>query len=77
MGGFWEEMPRLSGLAMVLAMASLGLPGLGNFVAEFLVLAGAWQAFPVVTAVAVTGLVAAAIYSLQMVQKVFHGPQGG
>ncbi|MGD8362008.1 MAG: NADH-quinone oxidoreductase subunit M [Gemmatimonadota bacterium] len=73
MGGFWEEMPRLGGLAMVLAMASLGLPGLGSFVAEFLVLAGSWPVFPVVTAVAVTGLVAAAIYALRIVQSVFHG----
>jgi NADH-quinone oxidoreductase subunit M len=78
MGGFWGEMPRLGGLAMVLAMASLGLPGLGNFLAEFLVLAGSWPVFPVVTAVAVTGLVAAAIYALRIIQGVFHGtrPEG-
>ena len=31
---------------MVLAMASLGLPGLGNFVAEFLVLVGVYQVSP-------------------------------
>jgi len=74
MGGLWEEMPRLGGLTMVLAMASLGLPGLGNFVAEFLILAGAWQTFPAVAAVAVLGLVAAAIYSLRIMQRVFHGP---
>jgi NADH-quinone oxidoreductase subunit M len=74
MGGFWGPMPRLGGLVMVLAMASLGLPGLGNFVGEFLVLAGAWRASPALTAVAVAGIVAAAVYALRIVQQVFHGP---
>ena len=73
MGGLWSGMPRLGGLAMVLVMASLGLPGLGNFVAEFLVLAGTWQTYPLVAAVAVVGLVMAAVYALRVIQGVFHG----
>jgi NADH-quinone oxidoreductase subunit M len=60
---------------MVLAMASLGLPGLGNFVAEFLVLAGTWQTYPLVAGVAVMGLVMAAIYALRIIQGVFHGEE--
>ena len=43
MGGLWQVAPRMGGAAMFFAMASLGLPGLGNFVAEFLVLVGVWQ----------------------------------
>ena len=52
MGGLWATVPRLGGVGMVLAMASLGLPGLGNFVAEFLVLLGAFQVSPTLTIIA-------------------------
>ena len=74
MGGFWSIAPRMGGVAMVFAMASLGLPGLGNFVAEMLVLVGAYHASIWMTALATLGLVAATIYSLWIVQRVFHGP---
>jgi NADH-quinone oxidoreductase subunit M len=73
MGGFWSSAPRLSGIALVFALASLGLPGFGNFVAEFLVLLGTYRVNIVITALAATGLVLAAIYSLWIVQRVFHG----
>jgi NADH-quinone oxidoreductase subunit M len=75
MGGFWKSMPFLGTCALVFAMASLGLPGLGNFVAEFLTLVGAWQATHALTIIATIGLVAATIYSLRIVQKVFYGTQ--
>jgi NADH-quinone oxidoreductase subunit M len=73
MGGFWSSAPRLSGIALVFALASLGLPGFGNFVAEFMVLLGTYQAHVWITVVAASGLVLAAIYSLWIVQRVFHG----
>jgi len=44
MGGLWSVAPRLGGVALFFALASLGLPGLGDFAAEFLVLLGAFQA---------------------------------
>ena len=75
MGGFWKKMPFLGATALVFAMASLGLPGLGNFIAEFLTLVGAWQATHKLTIVATIGLVAATIYSLRILQKVFYGTQ--
>jgi NADH-quinone oxidoreductase subunit M len=77
MGGFWSQAPRLSGMGLVFALASLGLPGFGNFAAEFLVLAGSYRSHPVFTAFAATGLVLAAIYSLWIVQAVFHGEKRG
>ena len=40
MGGLWATIPRLGGVGLFFALASLGLPGLGNFVGEFLVLLG-------------------------------------
>ena len=64
--------PSSPEMTLVLVMASLGLPGLGNFVAEFMVLAGAWQVRPVVCAVASLGLIVSVIYSLVIFQRVFH-----
>ena len=78
MGGLWSFAPRLSAAGLVFCLASLGLPGSGNFVAEFLVLLGAWPVSMPLTAFAATGLIFSAIYSLWIVQQVFHGlPQQG
>ena len=43
MGGLWAALPQLSALVLFFAMASMGLPGLGNFIGEFLVLLGAFK----------------------------------
>jgi NADH-quinone oxidoreductase subunit M len=77
MGGFWSAAPRLSAMGLLFCLASLGLPGFGNFVAEFLVLVGTFRVSVPLTAIAATGLVLAAVYSLWIVQKVFHGEQAG
>ncbi|WP_161888115.1 NADH-quinone oxidoreductase subunit M [Pontibacter russatus] len=74
MGGFWSKAPKLGVFAMVFVMASLGLPGLGNFIAEFLTLVGAWQANKWLTVFATIGLVLATAYSLRIMQKVFFEP---
>jgi NADH-quinone oxidoreductase subunit M len=73
MGGLWHQMPRMGAVALFFALASLGLPGLGNFVAEFLVLVGLFAVNPWMTAVAALGLITAAVYSLIMMQKAFYG----
>jgi NADH-quinone oxidoreductase subunit M len=73
MGGLWTSMPHMGALAMVFVMASLGLPLLGNFIAEFLILMGAFAVSPVLTVIASSGLVLSALYSLRIVQKVFMG----
>jgi NADH-quinone oxidoreductase subunit M len=74
MGGLWASVPRLAGVAMVFAMASLGLPGTGNFVGEFLVIFGVFPVDIAVTVAALIGIVAATIYSLRIIQTTFHGP---
>jgi NADH-quinone oxidoreductase subunit M len=71
----WEKVPRMGGVGMLFAMASLGLPGLGNFVAEFLTLVGAFRANVTITIFATLGLVVATIYSLRIIQQVFHGKE--
>lgn len=73
MGGLWELAPRAGAIGMFFALASLGLPGLGNFIAEFLILLGTYQAHPVLAIVAAIGLIAAMIYSLWIVHRIFYG----
>jgi NADH-quinone oxidoreductase subunit M len=73
MGGLWEQVPKMGGIAMIFVMASLGLPGLGNFIAEFLILAGAFQVSVLWTVLASIGLIASSVYSLRIMQKVWHG----
>lgn len=75
LGGLWQSAPRLGSIALFFALATLGLPGIGNFIGEFLVLVGAFQSYPVIAAIAVIGTVFAAAYSLRLMQRVFFGPQ--
>jgi NADH-quinone oxidoreductase subunit M len=75
MGGLWSTMPRMGAMGLIFVLASLGLPGLGNFVAEILILIGAFSASQVLTIIAATGLVLATAYSLRIMQKVFYGKQ--
>ncbi|HEY0654052.1 MAG TPA: NADH-quinone oxidoreductase subunit M [Chryseosolibacter sp.] len=73
MGGFWTKMPSMGVIALIFSMASLGLPGLGNFVAEFATLIGSWSANKPLTIFAAIGLVGATAYSLRIMQKIFYG----
>ena len=66
-------MPRLSNIGLVFALASLGLPGFGTFVAEFMVLIGSFRLHPAIASCAASGLVLSAIYALWIVQRTFHG----
>ncbi|POY35730.1 NADH-quinone oxidoreductase subunit M [Solitalea longa] len=73
MGGLWSLAPQMGSIGLLFAMASCGLPVLGNFIAEFLILLGAFQLHPVYTSIASIGLILSAIYSVRMMQKVFFG----
>jgi NADH-quinone oxidoreductase subunit M len=54
-------------------IASLGMPGLGNFVGEILVLIGTFQVRPGFALVAALGLIVAAVYALYLMQRSFQG----
>jgi NADH-quinone oxidoreductase subunit M len=71
--GLWAFAPRLAAIGLFFAIAALGLPGLGNFLGEFLVLFGAFGVSAGITAVAALGLVVSALYALILVQRAFHG----
>jgi NADH-quinone oxidoreductase subunit M len=74
MGGLWSVMPRFGGVALLFALAGMGLPGLGNFIGEFLVLLGTYAVSPLLTVLAALGLVGATVYALWFIQVTFHGP---
>ena len=73
MGGLWTQVPRMAVVAVFFSVAALGMPGLGNFVGEFLALLGAFQTNIPATVIAAFGLILASVYSLWVIQKVFHG----
>ena len=73
MGGLWLQAPRMGAITLFFVVASLGMPGLGNFVGEFLVLLGAFQVDVGLTVVAALGIVVAAVYSLILMQRSFQG----
>ncbi len=75
MGGLWTIAPRMGGTAMFFALASLGLPGLGNFIAEFLILVGTWQVAKWAAVLGAVGLVFATVYALWMMQRAFQGEE--
>ena len=76
MGGLATRLPAFATFLMFFCVASLGLPGTGNFLGEFLVLLGAFQVVPMLTVIAAVGLVAGAVYSLLIIQRALHGPAG-
>ena len=67
-------MPRMGGSAMVFVMASLGLPGLGNFVGEILVLQGTYMVNVPIAILATLGFIFSTVYSLWLIQRAFYGP---
>ncbi len=73
MGGLWANMPKMGAMALFFALASLGLPGLGNFVAEFLILLGLFKTDVLMAVLAASGLIVGAVYSLILLQRSFQG----
>ncbi|MDF9391748.1 MULTISPECIES: NADH-quinone oxidoreductase subunit M [Methylococcus] len=74
MGGLWARAPRLGAITLFFSVAALGMPGLGNFVGEFLVLLGSFRVDAAITAFAALGLILAPVYALYVMQRAFHGP---
>ena len=73
-GGVEKVAPVLAGTFLVAGLATLGLPGLSPFISEFLVLVGGFSHAWWVGAIAVSGIVLAAIYVLLMYQRTMTGP---
>src|SRR5262245_11024380 len=74
LGGLMKRLPYVGTCFVIMSMASAGLPGFANFVAELLVIVGAWQQGMVVPAVlAAWGIVITGVYILRTVRDAFFG----
>ncbi|MGV8847584.1 NADH-quinone oxidoreductase subunit M [Tessaracoccus sp.] len=72
-GGVQKLAPVLAGFLLMAGLATLSLPGFGSFVGEFFTMAGAWQRYPIHTAVITIGMVLSAVYVLSMYQRTMTG----
>jgi len=73
MGGLASVVPKLTWIFVIASLASMGLPGLSGFVAEFSVFVGSFQAFGAWTFLALLGVVVTAAYFLLTLQRGFFG----
>lgn len=69
--------PRLAAIFLIVAMASLAIPGSNSFVGEFFILTGAFAHHPWLVALATIGIVYAAVYMLRLYQSSMNGPARG
>ncbi|HEX7360754.1 MAG TPA: NADH-quinone oxidoreductase subunit M [Bryobacteraceae bacterium] len=74
MGGLWSTTPRLGGATLFFALASMGLPGLGDFIGEFLILLGVFRSHPAFAVIGAVGVLASTFYALLLIQRAFQGP---
>ncbi len=72
-GGLARRAPALTGVTVLAAFASLGLPGLAGFVAEFQVFVGTFAVYPWLAAIGLVGIIITAALFLQILQRVFLG----
>ena len=73
-GGLIKKMPLFVIFFGIAGLASLGLPGLSGFVAEFHIFVGAFDAFPLFAAIGVLSAAVTAVYILRVIGRVALGP---
>jgi NADH-quinone oxidoreductase subunit M len=74
MGGLAMRAPVLAALFLIVALATLAMPGSANFVGEFLILTGIFKAKVVYAFVAGAGIALAAVYMIRLYQRSMHNP---
>src|ERR1041385_1867876 len=74
LGGLSNRMPFISGCFVVACMASIGVPGTVNFIAEVMIIVGSWNKYPFQVIVAVVGIVLTLAYLFKMMRGLFYGP---
>jgi NADH-quinone oxidoreductase subunit M len=75
LGGLARTMPWLAGAFLVIVLSSIGLPGLNNFVGEFLIVLGTLISSRVLGVLAASGIVLGAIYLLWSYQRAMFGEE--
>ena len=76
MGGIATRAPVLAALFLIVALATLAMPGSSNFVGELLILFGAFSTKLVFGLVASAGVALAAVYMIRFYQRSMHNRQG-
>jgi NADH-quinone oxidoreductase subunit M len=69
-GGIARVVPMFAAALTLVGLSSIALPGTNGFIGEFLVLVGAFKTYPVLTALAATGVIFAAAYMLWALQRI-------
>jgi NADH-quinone oxidoreductase subunit M len=76
MGGIAFRAPVLAALFLIVALATLAMPGSANFVGEFLILLGVFNAKLAIAAIAFAGVVMASVYALRLFIRAMHNRVG-
>ena len=76
MGGIAFRAPVLATIFLVVALATLAMPGSSNFVGEFLILLGVFKAKLAIAAIAFAGVVMASVYALRLFIRAMHNRVG-
>ncbi len=72
MGGLAMKAPVLAALFLIVTLATLAMPGSANFIGEFYILNGLFNAKIVFAFVAITGVAMSAYYALRLYQRTMH-----
>jgi NADH-quinone oxidoreductase subunit M len=76
MGGIAFRAPVLATIFLIVALATLAMPGSSNFVGEFLILLGVFKAKLVIAIIAFSGVVLASVYALRLFIRSMHNRVG-
>lgn len=76
MGGIAFRAPVLASLFLIVALATLAMPGSGNFVGEFMILLGVFETKTVFACIGFTGVALAAVYMLRAFIRMMHNRVG-
>jgi NADH-quinone oxidoreductase subunit M len=73
LGGLAQKAPVLAILLVLMALANIALPLTNSFVGEFLLFNGLFQYNAWMAAIAGISVILAAVYTLNMIQKILYG----
>ena len=73
LNGLMKRMGTTSFFFAIAGLASLGLPGLSGFIAEFMVFVGAFRTYLPLAVLAVIGAAITAVYILRLLARTFFG----
>ena len=73
-GGLHQVMPKFTALLTIFVLGTIGLPGTGSFIGEFIILIGTSYHSYLLVLFALCGIVVGAVYMLSLFQRLVLGP---